>query len=287
MIHTIIPVHNRLNKTIKCLNSLERTDVFEDLNIILVNDGSTDGTEEQIKTNYPKVTILNSDGSLFWGGAINLGIEYALNKKKANDWMLIINNDIELEYNTISKLKNISEYNKRKFITIPLTLSSKDKKTIIKSGTIVKSWFFNITNHIFADMKIDEIKDSQPVEVDIFTGRCVLHPIEIFEIVGNYDSLNFKHYCCDDEFSIRIKKYGYKILLCPSSVIYLSENDPLIIKKKLNIQNLFHVFFNIKSSSNIINKLKLTLKVVPMYAKFSFFFIGVLKSLYVFFKKDY
>jgi len=43
--------------------------------------------------------------------------------------------------------------------------------------------------------------------------------------------------------------------------------------------------FSIKSSSNIINKFRLSFSVVPFYAKLSFFLIGVLKSMYVFLKR--
>ena len=42
MIHVIIPVHNRLKKTITCLKSLEKQNIYKNLRIIIVNDGSND-----------------------------------------------------------------------------------------------------------------------------------------------------------------------------------------------------------------------------------------------------
>lgn len=69
MIHIIIPVHNRLNFTIDCLNSLKKQDIYNQFNLIVVDDGSTDGTSEYLKKNFPEVKILNGDGSLYWGGA--------------------------------------------------------------------------------------------------------------------------------------------------------------------------------------------------------------------------
>ncbi len=118
MIHVIIPVYNRLKKTITCLKSLEKQNIYKDLRIIIVNDGSNDGTKEYITKNFPQINIINGDGSLFWGGAINLGIEYALKKKKTGDWILILNNDIELTPETISRLISISEINKKKSLVI-------------------------------------------------------------------------------------------------------------------------------------------------------------------------
>jgi glycosyltransferase involved in cell wall biosynthesis len=51
MIHVIIPTFNRLNYTITCLNSLKRQDNSKELNIIVVDDRSTDGTKKYLKRN--------------------------------------------------------------------------------------------------------------------------------------------------------------------------------------------------------------------------------------------
>ena len=93
-----------------------------------------------------------------------------------------------------------------------LTLDFKDKKTIIKSGTIVKSWLLNITSHKFLGADFKTVQKQKPVKVDFLTGRCLLHPVEIFNKVKNYNSKKFPHYGADDEFSVRIKKYGYRFL---------------------------------------------------------------------------
>ena len=173
---------------------------------------------------------------------------------------------------------------KRKSISGSLTVSFKDKKSIIKSGTIVKNWFLNLTSHQFVNDNIELLINKKSVEVDFLTGRCLLHPVEIFEVVGNYDSKTFPHYGADDEFSMRVKKFGYSSILCPSSIVYLKENDEnRSIKTSLLNQFLFSLF-NIKSSANIVNKFNLSLKVVPIYAKPSFFLIGILKSIIIFFR---
>ena len=50
-----------------------------------------------------------------------------------------------------------------------------------------------------------------------------------------------------------------------------------LLNKEINLKKLIYIFFNIKSSSNIINKFKFALKSVPIYAKITFFLIGILK----------
>ena len=55
MIHLIIPVYNRLNYTKNCLSSIHKQINFNELNIIIVDDGSTDGTNDYIKKNILKL----------------------------------------------------------------------------------------------------------------------------------------------------------------------------------------------------------------------------------------
>ena len=138
----------------------------------------------------------------------------------------------------------------------------------------------NVTEHVFQGKKIKNLPNENFVEVDIFTGRCLLHPIEIFKKIGNYDHITFPHYGGDDEFSLRAKKNGYINLLSLKSIVYLNNKKKNI--KIVNFKNFSNFFFNKKSSSNIIDKFNFTLKVVPFYAKITFFLISVLKSIYIY-----
>jgi len=284
MIHVIIPVHNRLKCTVACLRSLEGQINVNDLSIYVVDDASTDGTKDYLKVNFPKIKILDGTGFLYWCGSVLYGIEHVLKISKMGDWVVLVNNDTELSSDAILNLVRLSEKKKRKALVGSLTVSANDRQTIIKSGTVVKSWFFNRTKHIYEGLKLNQISDKDSIEVDFLTGRCLLHPVEIFEKVGHYDAKRFIHYGADDEFSIRVKKFGYSVLLCPQSVVFLKPNEA-VLTKTINVIKFFYTFFSIRSSSNIINKFRLTIKIVPFYAKITFFLIGIMKSFYIFFKK--
>ena len=241
MIYVIIPVHNRIRYTVECIKSLKKQDCVSKLKIFLVDDGSTDNTKKIINNKFPEVKILEGDGNLFWGGAANYGIKQVLKLSKKNDWILLVNNDVEFKKNTISNLIKNSVKFKRKVIAGALSVSYKDKKTIIKSGTIVKNWFFNITLHKFLGLNITNLKNEKPVDVDFLTGRCLLHPVEIFKIVKNYDSKKFPHYGADDEFSMRVKQFGYFTKLCPTSIVYLKENH-IPKRNKIFFQRFYEAF---------------------------------------------
>src|ERR1051325_2936248 len=90
MLCIVIPVYNRLKFTRDCLDSLEKQTIPAD-KIIVVDDGSNDGTEEVLKEWYPDVTVLRGDGNLFWTAAINMGIRHAL--LLGADHVMTLNND--------------------------------------------------------------------------------------------------------------------------------------------------------------------------------------------------
>ncbi len=77
----IIPVRNSLEYTKKCLAVLENLTAKAVSNawryeVVVVDDGSDDGTEDWIRANHPAVHLCFGDGSLWWSGGINLGMRY-------------------------------------------------------------------------------------------------------------------------------------------------------------------------------------------------------------------
>jgi GT2 family glycosyltransferase len=154
---------------------------------------------------------------------------------------LLVNNDVEIFNDALIKLIEVSKSSNRKAIVSSLTISADDKKTVLKTGTLVKSWFLNKTEHLFKDTNIDKILNKNPVHVHFLTARCLLHTVEIFSFTGNYDNSTFPHYGGDDEFSMRIKKFGYSTIQCPSSIVFLRSNEKVLLKKTYS--KFFFMYF--------------------------------------------
>ena len=93
MIFVIIPVYNRKNLTQGCLESLKQQN-YRGFNVILVDDGSTDGTSEMVQLLYPDTILLKGDGNLWWAGSVNKGIRYALSVCQSDDYILTLNDDL-------------------------------------------------------------------------------------------------------------------------------------------------------------------------------------------------
>src|SRR5215217_5303949 len=73
----VIPVHGGLRLTVQCLDALRGCDPLPVM-VIVVDDGSPDDTAAHLATHYPDVHVVPGDGNLWWGGAINVGCDYAI-----------------------------------------------------------------------------------------------------------------------------------------------------------------------------------------------------------------
>src|SRR6266850_1278185 len=74
---TCVAVFNRIQYTRKCLELL-LAQTYPRLRTIVVDDGSGDGTYEMVRVEHPEVVLLRGHGSLYWTGAMRLGVEYIL-----------------------------------------------------------------------------------------------------------------------------------------------------------------------------------------------------------------
>ncbi len=100
-IHIIIPVFNGWPQTKVCLDAL-RASSYRDLEIIVVDHGSTDETKKALPAEYPEVVHLLGEPTLWWTGATNLGIRTATNRGAGT--IMLLNNDCYVTPETIERL---------------------------------------------------------------------------------------------------------------------------------------------------------------------------------------
>ncbi|HON85859.1 MAG TPA: glycosyltransferase family 2 protein, partial [Syntrophorhabdaceae bacterium] len=90
-----------------CIDSVINQD-YKNLEIIVVDNASTDGSPEMIEKEYKDVILLRNKENLGFGGGNNVGIKYA-----HGDYIVILNNDTELDRSCISEMKKAIERDKR------------------------------------------------------------------------------------------------------------------------------------------------------------------------------
>ena len=93
LVAALIAVHNRLSLTQRCLQSLVGATNGARLLIVVVDDGSKDGTTEWIAEHFPEAVVLHGDGQLWFGGSVQAGLDYILQRVPLPSHVLILNND--------------------------------------------------------------------------------------------------------------------------------------------------------------------------------------------------
>lgn len=259
----LIPVFNNLHFTQKCLENisemLSKNEIGDKFEVIVIDDGSTDGTKDWVTENYPKVHLLEGDGNLWWSGGINMGARYALAKLNA-EYVLLWNNDIKISDDYMATLLKVTaEYDDKTL------LGSKVYADIEKSIVWTMGGIFNPKTG-YTGMKAFMVKDSdayqKPSEVDWLTGMGTLVPAKVIREIGYWDEVNFPQYHGDTEFSYRAKLNGFKNIVDPRLVIW---ND--IENTGLNHGGSFSKLIRMTKDKRSLFNLKVNLKFHRLYAK--------------------
>jgi len=221
----IIPVFNRKNITLNCLKQLQAVATEgAELTVVVVDDGSTDGTNAAIKSDFPETVVLTGDGNLWWSGAINMGVEYAL--KSDFDFVLCINDDIEFDDAFIVELLRVAERTPNALVgSISLYKTEDGREQIISAGFVREGTFQTIESPL-AGKYLEQINAEDVLQREILTGSSLLIPIQVFEKIGLFNAKNYPHNWGDFEFSLRAFLNGFPCLIVPRSKIYLDGNNP-------------------------------------------------------------
>ncbi len=241
-IYVIIPLYNRIHYTKKIISCLREQTLRKIIKIIVVDDGSTDGTDKWLKKQND-IKTLKGNGKLLWAGAVNLAIKNILKKGTQNDWILLINNDVEIKNNYVEILYNVAKNNYP--AAVGSIVKSKNEKLISIGAKIFthKLKVKEIYNKKFIFKQSEILKN-----IDVLSGRGVLYPLKsIIDVNGLRPNL-IPHYFADYDLSLRVKKKDYNLLISMNAVIYSDDNFDLV-KEKRKKENIIYKNFARKSSS--------------------------------------
>ena len=209
----VVPVHNNKEDTAEFLESLKKV-TYPNYKMIIIDDGSTDGTEDMIKEKYPYVILLKGDGNLWWSCATNMGIEKAI--EIAADYVLLTNNDTTVDSEFISALVDTAEKNPRSII-IPKVYYYDDPRKILDVG-----WKLNWLKGGFKPIGIGEIDEGQyNIQRDVEAAVIgILINTTFFKDLSLMDYKNFPLYWADVDFTYHAYKKGCRIIYEPKSMMW-------------------------------------------------------------------
>jgi GT2 family glycosyltransferase len=248
VIYIVIPVHNRKNFTRDCIRSLQNQ-TYKNHKIIIVDDGSTDGTAEMLKLEFPEVIVLDGDGTLFWTKAINMGIQKALNQRA--EYVFTLNNDTIATPDLLEKMMFWAGRTPNALLGA-LDISFTTKKPYY-GGEII-NWPLARSEYLLD--KLNEEERHGLHEVSLFPARGLLIPAYVFDRIGLFEERRLPHYMADYDFTHMAIRHGYKVYCNYDAKLYTfpEEGGDFKIKKKAkSLRNYYAHLFSIKGGGNLRN----------------------------------
>ncbi|MCJ7934327.1 MAG: glycosyltransferase family 2 protein [Chryseobacterium sp.] len=212
-VHIIIVTYNAMKWAERCFTSLQQSSV--PLACIVIDNGSTDGTQDYIKTHFPEVDFIQSETNLGFGKANNIGIEKAY--RKGADFFYLMNQDAWLYQDSIQKMLDIhtSHPNQDEIgIISPMHIDGTEKYLDIFLDQYIARNYEK--TRMISDLYFQTLKPFY--EVSFVNAAHWLLPRKTIETIGGFNPYFF-HYGEDDEYVNRIHFHQKKVLLVPGSKV--------------------------------------------------------------------
>lgn len=253
----IIVNYNTKELLANCINSIYKNTSNVNFEIVIVDNASTDGSQEFIKKNFSDVLLIESDENLGFGKANNLGA-----KSASGDFLFLLNSDTILLNNAIFLFLDF--YNKNKFLNIGCLgglLVDQNGNSIHSSESfpLKRRIFFDIINNYFRGLfrspfkrETLEFENKCYFEVDYITGADLFISKELFFKVEGFDPRFFMYYE-ETDLQKKVSRLGLKrFIIKEPKIIHLegaSVSEALFsAKKRIMINDGMFKYFKKNSS---------------------------------------
>lgn len=188
-----------------CLNSIRSETIYEDYKVIVIDNNSSDGSQEIIKSNFKWVDLVQNKENLGFSKGNNIGIKYAM-KRYHPDYFYLLNNDTKITKGWLEEAVKTGERDKKIGIVGSKQLTF-DGKPTISAGWIN---FFGVKYYFGNEEK----------DMNWISGAGLLIKKEVIEQIGILDEIYSPAYYEESDFEKRAINAGFRIINCPRSVIY-------------------------------------------------------------------
>ncbi|MGG6239897.1 glycosyltransferase family 2 protein [Nodosilinea sp. AN01ver1] len=197
-IYILIPVHNRRAITLGCLQDLNRNGDLTHHRVVVIDDGSTDGTGAAIQASFPTVTVLAGDGNLWWTGAMRLGMEYAI--AQGAQYLIWLNDDCRLAPGTLDGL--VQFCGDHPTAIVGAQGFEQDDRDRLSFGGKRKTW---------QGYRFLTLSPGQTVSCDLLSGNLVCMPRAVVDAIGYPNPHTGPHYGGDSLYLLRAQKAGFRL----------------------------------------------------------------------------
>lgn len=248
----VIPNYNGKYFLKACLDSLA-VQTSKEFQVLVVDNGSSDGSVEYMQQEYPWVNILALKENTGFCGGVNAGIRAA-----DTPYVLLLNNDVEADPNFVSSMLKAIKSSKKNFSVSSRMIQFHDRSKLDDAGDLycVLGWAFQRG----VGQSIRKYKRCS--KVFSACGGAAIYRRSVFEKIGYFDEMHFA-YLEDIDIGYRARIYGYENLYCPKAVVYhvgsgTTGSKYNEFKVKLSARNSFYLNYkNMPDWQLLLNALPL------------------------------
>ncbi|MGY8765512.1 MAG: glycosyltransferase family 2 protein [Nitrospinaceae bacterium] len=209
-VSVIIPNWNGMKFIGMCLDSLNQSD-FYSYEVIVIDNGSVDGSLEMIEKNYPLVRLIKNPENMGFAVACNQGIKAA-----KGEYIILLNNDIEVESNWLTKLYEGMERHPECGMGTTKMMFLDQRDVFYNTGDLFHAWSAG------GGRGQGEKDTGQYEEEDYVFGACAgagIYRRNFFEKVGVFDE-DFFIFAEDVDINMRGQLQGFKCVYLPKAKVY-------------------------------------------------------------------
>lgn len=246
MIYVVTASHNRKKTTSEFAHQLAcQRDV--DIKLVLVDDGSTDGTGDAVKQILPDAVVIRGNGNLWWGGALNEAYKWLVKNAGLNSYVMFSNDDVLFPEDYLLKMS---------------TILAKKNKTLVSGygiGDVTKKvvdcpivWDYSK----FEGRKITDCNQHP----NCVSTRSLMFRLEDMKDIGGFHPFLLPHYASDYEWTMRAAQKGYEIISDESlEYTVCEETTGYRYRKNTSLKQIFSK----KSNMNPFYRMSFLLLVTP------------------------
>ncbi|MFN8005673.1 MAG: glycosyltransferase [Terriglobia bacterium] len=241
----------------ECLDAVQEAVEFDggDHEIILVDNGSTDGTQDYIRIYYPEIRLIELDRNYRFCRANNIGVQCAKNKV-----VVLLNNDVIVEPGFLGPL--LRGFDQPDIFAVTSQIFNYDQSKIREEtgktfGTLVFGCF-----HVGHTQPNEQDEQREYVPAFYAGGGSSAYDRAKFLALGGFNEIYNPGYVEDTDLSYRAWKAGYRVLFSPASKVihkHRSTNVTKLGNRKIDYliwRNLFVFFWlNVSSVKMFVNHL--------------------------------
>lgn len=215
----VIPTFNRKECVDVLLAKLaNQVGISINVHLIVVVDGSTDGTFDLLKTKHPNVSVVEGSGNWWWTRSINEGLKVAKERGYSN--FLLMNDDTEIQEDFLTIMWNHYQRHENCIIGA-ISVTSQAPHKIFFSGIKSVNWASAKFHRNHKHFELYDSSTMSGVHKSVFLpGRGMLFSKSLLDRIGNFRDDKFPQYYADFDFSYRAYKAGFNVFVCYDAPIF-------------------------------------------------------------------